>query len=236
MNRNQMEREMGPTILIMDADKNEGRILESYLGLEGYRVCLARNEEEALSVMRVERPNLLILDITIPSVMGWAEFMARYRCQNHTAIILLIFPSSQGLHLPGLAAAADDYLSKPFRPRDLLGSIQSLSRREAQVALPFKVLKAGNVILDQANRCVRIGERYIDLTPSELDLLAALMSTPGRVISRTDLLEMICGVSSVSKARVVDVHINHLRTKIEPNPHFPRYIQTVYGSGYRFTR
>jgi DNA-binding response OmpR family regulator len=134
----------------------------------------------------------------------------------------------------GLELGADDYVTKPFSPRVLMARVRALLRRTGMSEPQAEVLRAEDIVLNRSSHRVAVAERPIDLTPSEFDLLSALMSTPGRVFTRLELLDRVQGVTYEGYERTIDVHIRNLRAKIEPNPRKPRYIETVYGVGYRF--
>jgi DNA-binding response OmpR family regulator len=134
----------------------------------------------------------------------------------------------------GLELGADDYVTKPFSPRELTARVRAVLRRAGQAAPEPDLLRAADVTLDRAGHTVRVGERMADLTPSEFDLLAALMSAPGRAFSRLELLDRLQGTTYEGYERTIDVHVKNLRAKIEPDPSKPRYVETVYGVGYRF--
>jgi two-component system, OmpR family, alkaline phosphatase synthesis response regulator PhoP len=226
---------MAKTIMIVDDEKRLVSLVESYLSQEGYRVVTAGNGREALSIARRENPDLIILDVMMPEMDGY-EFTESYRKDHQTPIILLTARVEEEDHVIGLDLGADDYVTKPFRPRELMARVGSVLRRAGQLEPPAKVLKVADVVLDRDDRSVRVKQEYVDLTPSEFDLLAALMASPGRVFSRLDLLDILQGIRYEGYQRTIDLHIKNLRAKIEPNPRSPHYIETVYGAGYRFAR
>ena len=154
----------------------------------------------------------------------------------NTPIIVLTARVEEQEQVIGLEEGADDYVTKPFRPRELMARVRAVLRRAGQVEPSARVLKASDITLDRDTRAVKVATRYVDLTPSEFDLLAALMTAPGRVFSRLDLLDIIQGIRYEGYQRTIDLHVKNLRAKIEPDPRSPRYIQTVYGAGYRFAR
>jgi two-component system alkaline phosphatase synthesis response regulator PhoP len=227
---------MSKTIMVVDSERRLLSLIESCLTLEGYQVLTARNGEEALSVARLENPDMIILDVMMSSEMDCCEFIRAYRRERPLPILLLMARVEDTQQVISLEVGANDYIIKPFRPRELMARIRAAFRRAGDVELPARVLKAAGVTLDKGNRFVKIGQRYVDLTPSEFDLLAVLMSAPGRVISRPDLLEVLRGVRCEGNNRLIDLHIKNLRAKIEANPRSPQYIETVYGFGYRFSR
>jgi len=223
------------TIMVVDDEKRLVSLVESYLSQEGYRVATAYTGKEALSVARKERPDLIILDIMMPEMDGY-EFMEIYRRESKTPIIVLTARVEEEEQVIGLELGADDYVTKPFRPRALMARVRAVLRRTGQVEPHAKILTAADITLDREARIVSVGKKYVNLTPSEFDLLAALMSTPGRVLSRLDLLDIIQGVRYEGYERTIDLHVKNLRAKIEDDPRSPRYIETVYGVGYRFAR
>ena len=226
---------MSKTIMVVDDEKRLVSLVQSYLTQEGYRVVSAYDGKEALSVARREKPDLIVLDVMMPEMDGY-EFMRRHRADSNTPIILLTARVDDEEKVIGLEVGADDYMTKPFRPRELVARVRALLRRAGDVKPHGKVLKAADIVLDRDGRTVKVTDEFIDLTPSEFDILAALMSSPGRVYSRLDLLDIIQGVRYEGYERTIDTHIKNLRGKIESDPRNPNYIETVYGVGYRFKR
>jgi len=188
-----------------------------------------------LSVAERQEPDLIILDLMMPEMDGY-EFMRRFRADHDTPIILLTARVDSDEKVVGLEAGADDYLTKPFRPRELMARVKAVLRRTGKNEPVGKVLHAADIVLDRSAHSVQVADRYVDLTPSEFDLLAALMSTPGHVYSRLDLLDLLQGVRFEGYERAIDLHVKNLRAKIEQVPSVPHYIETVYGVGYRFAR
>ncbi len=223
------------TILVVDDEARLVSLVETYLAQAGFRVVTASNGREALSVAERQEPDLIILDLMMPEMDGY-EFMRRYRADNDTPIILLTARVDSDEKVTGLEAGADDYLTKPFRPRELMARVKTVLRRSGKKEPAGKVLHAADIILDRSAHSVQVADRYVDLTPSEFDLLAALMSAPGRVYSRLDLLDLLQGVRFEGYERAIDLHVKNLRSKIEQVPSAPHYIETVYGVGYRFAR
>lgn len=223
------------TILVVDDEKRLVSLVESYLTQEGYRVATAYNGKEALTVARREKPDLIILDVMMPEMDGYA-FMRAHRAEQDTPIILLTARVDDDEKILGLELGADDYVTKPFRPRELTARVRAVLRRVGNTEPAAQVLHAADLTLDREGRTVQVSDQYVDLTPSEFDILAALMSAPGRVFSRLDLLDIIQGVRYEGYERTIDTHIKNLRGKIEADPRSPRYIETVYGVGYRFAR
>jgi DNA-binding response OmpR family regulator len=224
---------MAKKILVVD-DKLELRaLLKSYLAQEGFDVAEAGNGQEAMYVARREKPDLIILDLMMPE-MGGYDFMRSYRRSSDTPIIVLTARLEESDKVLGLELGADDYVTKPFSLRELTARVRAVLRRlEKQNAGP-EILRAPGISVDRSTRAVTVGDQMVDLTPSEFDLLLTLMAAPGRVFSRLELLDRLQGAAYEGYERTIDVHIRNLRTKIELEPSNPRYIETVYGAGYRF--
>ena len=224
---------MTKTILVVDDEARLVALVKAYLEQGGFRVVTAKNGREALFVARQEKPDLIVLDIMMPEMDGH-NFMRLHRQERQTPIILLTAKVEEDDKVIGLELGADDYVTKPFSPRELLARVRAVLRRGEQVAPQSRRLRVANISLDLDNYFVEVAGDRVDLTRSEFDLLAILMASPGRAFSRLDLLDKLQGSSLVGSERTVDVHIKNLRAKIEPNPRQPRYVETVYGVGYRF--
>jgi two-component system alkaline phosphatase synthesis response regulator PhoP len=225
---------MTKTILVVDDEERLLSLLKAYLEQEGFRVVTADSGRTALFQTRYEKPDLIVLDIMMPEMDGY-EFMRLHSRESDTPIILLTARVEESDKVVGLELGADDYVTKPFSPRELTARIRAVLRRAGKSAPKAEVLRAAGITVDRAGRMVKTGDRIIDLTPSEFDLLATLIGTPGRVFSRLELLDRLQGTAFEGYERTIDVHIKNLRAKIEPDPRSPRYIETVYGAGYRFT-
>jgi DNA-binding response OmpR family regulator len=226
---------MSKTIMVVDDEKRLVSLVESYLVQEGYHVVSANNGKEALPIATHEKPDLIILDIMMPEMDGY-EFMREHRKEQDTPIILLTARVDDDERVIGLELGADDYITKPFRPRELVARVRAVLRRAGKTEPQAQVLQVADITLDRETRTVTVADRSVDLTPSEFDLLAALMASPGRVFSRLDLLDILQGIRYEGYERTIDTHIKNLRAKIEEDSRSPRYIETVYGVGYRFTR
>jgi DNA-binding response OmpR family regulator len=209
---------MKTTILVVDDKASVRTLLQEYLTESEFRVVTADNGCDALFVAEREKPDLILLDIMMPEMSGY-EFMRVYRKEQDTPIILLTAKLEETDKVLGLELGADDYVTKPFGMRELVARIRAVLRR------------AGH---DTPQRSVQVGDRSAHLTPTEFDLLAVLMSAPGRVFSRYALLEEVQGIAFSGLERSINVHISNLRAKIEPDPGKPRYVETVFGVGYRF--
>ncbi len=232
---NKAEYNMGmtQTILVVDDKSSVRTLVRDYLSEENFRVVLAENGRQALSAAIQEKPDLILLDIMMPE-MGGYEFLRLFRKDHNTPVILLTAKLEESDKVLGLELGADDYVTKPFGMRELAARIRAVLRRVNRDAPTDTLLRSGELTLDKASHEVRLGERAINLTPSEFGLLALLMAAPGRVFSRLDLLEQLQGTTFEGVARTIDVHVRNLRTKIEPDPSQPSYIETVFGIGYRF--
>ncbi len=221
------------TILIVDDNASVRTLVRDYLSEQGLRVVTADNGQNALFVARREKPDLVLLDIMMPEMDGY-QFISAYRKESETPIILLTAKLEETDKVLGLELGADDYVTKPFGMRELLARIRAVLRRVGSDSLQPATLNVADVRLDRETRQVRVDGKSVELTPSEFDLLATLMEAPGRVYSRADLLIKLQGSTFEGVERTIDVHIRNLRTKLEPDPANPRYIETVFGVGYRF--
>lgn len=224
---------MAKKILVVD-DKAELRtLLKAYLTQEGFEVVQAGDGRQALFIARHEKPDLIILDLMMPEMSGY-EFMRHYSREADTPIIVLTAKVEENDKVLGLELGADDYVTKPFSLRELTARVRAVLRRMEKSKEESDILRAADIELDRLGRKVTVGGRFVDLTPSEFEILATLMAAPGRAFSRLELLERLQGHAYEGYERTIDVHIRNLRAKIEPEPSQPRYIETVYGVGYRF--
>ena len=224
---------MAKTILVVDDEKRLRDLVQAYLSQEGFRVVTAADGQEALFVARHEKPDLILLDLMMPE-MGGYEFLRVHGKERDTPVIVLTAKLEENDKVLGLELGADDYVTKPFSMRELTARVRAVLRRVGDKAPETEVLRGADITLDLSSRLSTVGETRVDLTPSEFDLLAVLMSAPGRAFSRSDLLDRLQGTSFEGYERTIDVHVRNLRAKIEPDPRHPRYVETVYGIGYRF--
>lgn len=229
METNQMIK----TILVVDDKASLRKLVQEYLSKNNFRVIPAANGQEALYAARHEKPDLILLDIMMPAMDGY-QFIEIYRREADTPIILLTAKLEETDKVLGLELGADDYITKPFGMRELLSRIRAVLRRAGQEISPADILRSAEITLDRSSHEVVVCGTPVRLTPSEFKLLALLMSAPGRVYSRMELLEELQGSSFGGAARSIDLHVLNLRTKIEKDPALPRYIETVFGVGYRF--
>jgi len=225
---------MSQTILVVDDEPEIVRLVRSYLERDGYRVVTAYDGEEALYTARHERPDLVVLDVLMPKMDG-LEFTRRVRREQDVPIIMLTARAEETDRIVGLEMGADDYVTKPFSPREVVARVRAVLRRAqpADEKEPPPVLRVGPITLDRSAHAVTVDGEPADLTPTEFDLLEVLMGQPGRVYSRKRILEAVQGVAFEAYERTVDAHIKNLRQKIEPDPSSPNYILTVRGAGYR---
>ncbi len=223
----------GELILVVDDEANIVELARLYLEKDGFRVAEARNGEEALRLFEELRPALIVLDIMIPEPDGW-EVCRRIRARSSTPIVMLTAREDEVDKVVGLELGADDYLTKPFSPRELVARVKAVLRRALPAGEPREVLHVEDLVIDLSRRKVIQGEREIDLTPREFDLLYVLALNRGIVMSREKLLEKVWGYEYFGDTRTVDVHIRHTREKLGDDPQNPRYIETVWGVGYKF--
>jgi len=226
---------MTSTILVVDDNESLRSLLRDYLSERGFRVRTAGDGQEALFVAREMTPDLILLDIMMPEMDGYG-FIRAYRKKHETPIILLTARLDETDKVVGLELGADDYVTKPFNMRELVARIRAVLRRAGLGPPSDEMLRVGEITLDQSTRDVSVAGRSVQLTPSEFDLLAILMASPGRVFKRMELLERMQGNAIEGVVRTIDVHVRNLRKKIEPKPADPIYIETVFGVGYRFSR
>jgi DNA-binding response OmpR family regulator len=221
------------TLLVIDDKSSVRTLISEYFTEGGFHVVTAANGQQGLHFAREQKPDVILLDIMMPEMDGY-EFLRTYRKESDSPIILLTAKMEESDKVIGLELGADDYVTNPFGMRELMARVRSVMRRAGQLPHPSTILRAGEIVVDRETHTVMTGTGEVHLTPSEFDLLSILMDAPGRVFSRLDLLESLQGTSFEGIARTIDVHVRNLRSKIEPDPANPRYIQTVFGIGYRF--
>jgi DNA-binding response OmpR family regulator len=221
------------TILVVDDEAKITRLVQDYLEHAGFRVLTAADGAAALATFRSQRPDLVVLDLGLPHIDG-LDVTRALRKESDTPIIMLTARSDESDTLVGLELGADDYITKPFSPKELVARVRTVLRRAEKSAAPAEVIRTAGLTLDLARMQLTIDEREVGLTPTEFQLLATLAGQPGRVFTRAQLLEAVQGVAIESYERAIDAHIKNIRRKIEPNPREPRYILMVYGVGYKF--
>jgi DNA-binding response OmpR family regulator len=227
---------MPARILVVDDDKQIVRLVKTYLEQAGYSVLTASDGENALRIIRRERPDLVVLDLMLPERDGW-EITRILRSDETLAaipILMLTARIEDTDKILGLELGADDYMTKPFNPREVVARVRALLRRvRGNVALP-RVLQIGGVRLDADRHTVSVDGNEIEVTPTEFEILRALMENANHAFTRGELIEKALGYSYEGLERTVDSHVKNLRKKIEPDPGHPQYIETVFGVGYRF--
>jgi len=226
---------MPKTILVVDDQSNVRQLLQEYLTEQGFNVLTAKDGQNALYTARHTTPDLILLDIMMPRMDGY-QFLRQYRQERQTPIIIITAREEETDAVLGLDLGADDYVIKPFRMRELLSRIRALLRRAEGASEAHELLREGDIVLDERTHTVSVSADEITLTPIEFDLLAVLMRSPGRVFSRTELVDQLTDTGFAGLETTLNVHIRNLRMKIEADPGNPTYIETVFGVGYRFRK
>ena len=221
-----------PTILVVDDSTQILRLTTDYLVHAGFKVVTAGTAEGALRLSRLERPDLLILDLGLPDGDG-LDVARAVRRTSDLPIIMLTARTEETDTLIGLELGADDYITKPFSPRELVARVRAVLRRAETAHTPAVILETGDLTLDLDRMLVTVAGRRVELTPTEFQLLSAMARQPGRVFTRAQLLDALHGVAFDSYERAIDAHVKNIRRKLEPDPHAPRYLLTVFGVGYR---
>jgi two-component system alkaline phosphatase synthesis response regulator PhoP len=221
------------TILVVDDEPKIVGLARDYLEHAGFSVVSASDGPEALARARADRPDLIVLDLGLPKLDG-LDVARALRQTSSVPIVILSGRADESDKLVGLELGADDYVTKPFSPKELVARVRAVLRRSERPPTPSDVIRAADVTLDVPRMRARAGDRDVDLTPTEFQLLAALAREPGRVFTRSQLLDAVHGVAFESYERAIDAHVKNIRRKLEPDPREPRYLQTVHGVGYRF--
>ncbi len=219
------------TVLVVEDELKIARLLRDYLNEAGFDVITAANGPAAVSSVLGDRPDLVILDIGLPGMDGY-DVTRSIRTSSTVPIIMLTARSDETDRIVGLELGADDYVVKPFSPREVVARVKAVLRRLGG-DLAQEMIRVKDLVIDLPRRTVEIGGISVDLTTSEFELLRILASQPGRVFTRGQLLDALRGVSFDSYERAIDSHVKNLRKKLEPDPRHPRYVLTVYGAGYR---
>ena len=225
---------MGNKILIVEDEAKIARTLSLYLEQAGFSVAISPTGTDALLSFRREQPDLIVLDLGLPGMDG-LDVAREVRREGNTPIIMLTARSEEADKLIGLELGADDYVTKPFSPREVVARVRTVLRRAQPPPLQPEVITVGDVSLDSARRIVRVSDHAVELTPSEFELLSAFVRRPGQVFTRLQLLDLTQGEAYEGYERTIDQHIKNLRKKIEPDPATPRYVLTVHGVGYKFS-
>ncbi len=221
------------TILVVDDEPRIVQIARDYLERAGFRVLTAGDGRSVLATARSARPDLIVLDLALPGMDG-LDVARALRRESEVPIIMLTARADEADRLVGLELGADDYIVKPFSPKELVARVRAVLRRWDGARAGTELVRAGDLVLDVPRMQASIGNRRLDLTPTEFQLLAAMARQPGRIFTRGQLLEAVHGIAVESYERAIDSHVKNIRRKLEPDPHRPRYILTVQGIGYKF--
>ena len=221
------------TILVVDDEPKIVQLARDYLEHAGYAVVSASDGTEALTRARTDAPDLIVLDLGLPKLDG-LDVARALRRDSSVPIVILSGRSDESDKLVGLELGADDYVTKPFSPKELVARVRAVLRRIERPATVSDTVRAGDVTLDILRMRVRAGAREVELTATEFQLLMTLAREPGRVFTRSQLLDAVHGVAFESYERAIDAHVKNIRRKLELDPSEPKYVQTVHGVGYRF--
>jgi DNA-binding response OmpR family regulator len=227
---------MAETILVVDDEPSICEVMSLYLSRDGFDVVTAADGDEALRLARERRPNLILLDVMLPYRSG-LEITQTLRAEQETPIILLTARTDEIDRINGLELGADDYVVKPFSPREVVARVRAVLRRAGQpeqAKSHQSALCVGAFTIDASERSVKVGQRPVELTATEFDLLHFMARSPRQVFSRAQLLDNVWGSDFVADESTVTVHVRRLREKIEEDPSHPCYVQTVWGVGYKF--
>ncbi len=221
------------TVLVVDDEPRIVELARDYLEHAGFGVIVATDGPSALTAVRLRKPDVLVLDLGLPGMDG-LDVARAVRRDSTVPIIMLTARDDELDRVLGLEIGADDYVTKPFSPRELVARIRAILRRVDRQEAPGDRIEVGAVSIDVARMRVAVAGRTVELTPTEFGLLVALARQPGRIFTRSQLLDAIHGVAFESYERAIDAHVKNLRRKLEDDPARPRYVLTVYGVGYRF--
>ncbi len=224
---------MAKKILVVDDEKKLVNIIKGYLEQAGYTVATAFDGQQALTMYRHEKPALIVLDLNLPVIDG-LDVCRTLRKESNVPIIMVTARVEETDRLIGLELGADDYITKPFSPREVVARVRAVLRRTEGQPAKTETLTAGDLSIDLGKHSTEVDGRGIDLTPTEFDLLTVMMQNPGRAFTRLQLLDQVLGEAFEGYERTIDAHIKNLRQKIERDPKNPRYILTVFGVGYKF--
>jgi DNA-binding response OmpR family regulator len=221
------------TVLVVEDEIEIARVVRDYLRNAGFEVIVVGDGGSAVASVRSAKPDLLVLDLGLPGRDG-LDVAREIRRWSDTPIVMLTARGDETDRIVGLEIGADDYVVKPFSPKELVARVRAVLRRTRTAARGDEIVRAGDVEIDTAKMRVSVGGKQVDLTPTEFQLLATLAREPGRVFTRSQLLDAVHGVAIESYERAIDAHVKNIRRKIEPTPGSPRYVVTVHGVGYRF--
>jgi DNA-binding response OmpR family regulator len=221
-----------PRVLVVDDAADIVRIARDYLEHAGFTVLTAHDGNDALRVARAEKPDLIVLDLGLPGRDG-LDVTRELRRSSAIPIVMLTARADESDKIVGLELGADDYLTKPFSAKELVARVRAVLRRTQRTDLRADHIRVGELDIDVPRMRVQVGGRQVELTPTEFELLLAMARQPGRVFTRSQLLDAIHGEAFAAYERAIDAHVKNIRRKIEPDPRAPRYVQTVFGVGYR---
>ena len=224
-----------PRILVVDDEPMVAEVVERYLEREGFQVAVARDGLNAISTYELVRPHLIVLDLMLPGVNG-LDVCRRIRETSSAPIIMLTARGDEMDRIAGFELGADDYMAKPFSPRELVVRVKAVLRRcyDGHTTPAAAPIRSGDVVLDPLGRTVEVDGSPVDVTPREFDLLCFLMERPNQVFTRDQLMQRVWNYEWYGDASTVTVHVRRLRTKIEPNPSEPRHLKTAWGAGYKW--
>jgi two-component system alkaline phosphatase synthesis response regulator PhoP len=222
------------TVLVVDDEPKIVRVARDYLERAGYRVLTAGDGGAVLQAVRSARPDLVVLDLALPGMDG-LDVTRALRRESQVPIIMLTARADESDRLIGLELGADDYIVKPFSPKELVARVRAVLRRWDGARAGAEVVRAADLELDLPRMRASLAGRALALTPTEFQLLAVMAREPGRIFTRGQLLEAVRGVAVESYERAIDSHIKNIRRKVEPGPHHPRYVLAVHGIGYKFS-
>ncbi|HWR09687.1 response regulator transcription factor [Sporomusa sp.] len=220
------------SVLIVDDDSKLVELLQLYFQKDGFVVFTANDGITALNIAREKEPDILVLDLMLPGMDGW-DICRTLRRDSEVPILMLTARDEESDRLVGLEIGADDYVTKPFSPKEVVARVKAILRRTKRTTVKTESVRMGDVVIDLEQYQVTKGGQPVELTPTEFKMLELLAANPGRVFSRLQIVEQAQGYSFDGYERTIDAHIKNLRRKIEDNPREPVYIQTVYGVGYR---
>jgi len=220
------------TVLVVEDEPKIAQLVRDYLEHAGFKATLARDGRAALAAVARDRPDLVVLDLRLPDMDG-LDVTRLLRKESAVPIIMLTARDEESDKLVGLELGADDYVTKPFSPKELVARVRTVLRRSEAARATSDLLRTGDLVVDLARMHVTVDGRAAELTATELQLLAAMVRAPGRVFTRGQLLDAIHGVAFEAYERAIDAHVKNIRRKIEADPRRPRYVLTVYGVGYK---
>ena len=219
--------------MVVDDEPKIVQLARDYLEHAGFAVVVAHDGRAALATARAQKPDLIVLDLGLP-VLDGLDVARTLRGESNVPIVMLTGRSEESDKLVGLELGADDYVTKPFSPKELVARVRAVLRRTERPRSESEIIRVGDVTLDIPRMRTTVADRVVDLTPTEFQLVATMAGEPGRVFTRSQLLDAVHGVAFESYERAIDAHVKNIRHKLERDPASPRYLLTVYGVGYRF--